>query len=88
VDLYYDGSKDLRLTVKQCEETMEQVVVHDNAAAAAAAAEASSSPGAAPHAAAEWTEYRSDGKPYWHNTMTKETVRRVSLPVLSASLPS
>lgn len=72
VDLYYDDSKDLRLTVKQCEETMEQVVVHDHSAAAAAA---SFSPGA-PQAAAEWTEYRHQSTPYWYNNRTRETVRQ------------
>lgn len=76
VDLYYDGSKDIVQTVKQCEEAMEQVVMNEHSAAATAAAVAasSSSPGQS-----EWSRYTSPknaGRAYWYNQTTRETVRK------------
>ncbi|CBJ26354.1 conserved unknown protein [Ectocarpus siliculosus] len=60
VDLYHGGSEDVRQTLKQCREAMEQVVANEHAASAAGA----------------WTMYTSpdhDNRPYWHNAQNNET---------------
>ncbi|CAM9195020.1 unnamed protein product, partial [Ectocarpus sp. 13 AM-2016] len=60
VDLYHGGSEDVRQTLKQCREAMEQVVANEHAASAAGT----------------WTMYTSpdhDNRPYWHNAQKNET---------------
>ncbi|CAB1099858.1 unnamed protein product [Ectocarpus sp. CCAP 1310/34] len=59
VDLYHGGSEDVRQTLKQCRETMEQVVAIEHAASTVEA----------------WTMYTSpdhDNRPYWHNAQKNE----------------
>lgn len=63
VDLYHGGSGDVRQTLKQCREAMEQVVANEHAASAAGS----------------WAMYTSpdhDNRPYWHNAQRNETVSR------------